>query len=528
MGVHSVAFVAFEKHENLGIGYMNAVLSEAGYHVSVIDFIKEKQEILNEVLSLNPMVIGFSVIFENHLYDFKELIAYLRDQGIHCHFTAGGHFASLRPAEFFEFFPRVDSVVRFEGERTVVDLVDRIRLGNDWKKVAGISFLDKGKLVNNPLRALEPDLDNFPFPIRTAIKNFALDKTYATLIAGRGCIYHCIFCDIREFYSQASGPVKRIRYPEKVVEEMNILFREHGCTIFLFQDDDFPVRTGRRISWVQEFCDAIVRKGLSGKVMWKINCRPDEVDRDIFELMKQHGLFKVFLGIEDGTDEGLQRMNKRITVRENLEGIQALKELGIGMDYGFMLFQPETTFTSLNENLDFLEQIGNDGLVPVTFLKMLPYLATGIERELKVKGRLKGRPGFLDYDFHQQSMNDLYDAFNQSFNTWFNASSGVANMTKWAMDFLSVYTFFYGSPSGIRDLSDELTLLVKKANRLVIDNMRQLSAYFESGKYIQSQDSFLREQGDSIAENHQIILEKILKIIGKIEIYAVTRNLMKW
>ncbi|MCK4991842.1 MAG: cobalamin B12-binding domain-containing protein, partial [Bacteroidales bacterium] len=126
MKSNSVVFVAFEERENLGIGYMHAILSEAAYEVSIIDFRKDKKYILKRLLELNPMVVGFSVIFENHIYDFQELIEYLRSNGIQSHFTAGGHFASLRPADLSEIIPSLDSIVRFEGEHTILDLVNHL------------------------------------------------------------------------------------------------------------------------------------------------------------------------------------------------------------------------------------------------------------------------------------------------------------------------------------------------------------------------------------------------------------------
>ncbi len=101
--------------------------------------------------------------------------------------------------------------------------------------------------------------------------------------------------------------------------------------------------------------------------------------------MKHHGLFSVFLGLEDGTDSGLLRMNKRLKVSDHLSAVHILKNLGIGLDFGFMLFQPATTFTSFRENLKFLGFICDDGYMPVTFLKMLPYMETKIKNELTFK-----------------------------------------------------------------------------------------------------------------------------------------------
>jgi anaerobic magnesium-protoporphyrin IX monomethyl ester cyclase len=317
---------------------MHALLSGAGFKVFVVDFKKDKADILKDLKELDPLVVGFSVIFQYHLYEFQELIEYLRKEGVQSHFTAGGHFASLRPGDLFGIIPGLDSIVRFEGEYTMLDLADHLRKGDDWTSLHSISYMKDGAVVNNQLRPLEPVLDNFPVPFRPDFDDFALDKKFATIIAGRGCIYNCAFCDIHKFYGQPPGYVKRIRNPVSVVEEMEFLFKDHGCSVFLFQDDDFPVKVNRKTDWVEEFCMELRDKDLVGQTMWKINCRPDEVDRMTFELMRQHGLFKVYLGIEDGTDAGLLRMNKHLKASDNLLGIQVLKELGIGIDYGFMLF----------------------------------------------------------------------------------------------------------------------------------------------------------------------------------------------
>ena len=528
MNHKSVVFVAFEERENLGIGYMHAILSGAGYKVSVIDIRKDKAAILRELLEQDPLVVGFSVIFEYHLYEFQELIAYLRKKGVQSHFTAGGHFASLRPADLSEIVPGLDSMVRFEGEHTILDLADHLKQGADWRKTTGISYMNNGELVNKQLRPLEPDLDKFPFPFRPELKEFAMDKKYSTLIAGRGCIYNCVFCDIQEFYGQAPGPVKRIRNPVKVVDEMEFLHKEHDCSVFLFQDDDFPVKVNRKRDWIQEFCKELRDRDLTGNIMWKISCRPDEVDRDAFELMRQHGLFKVYLGIEDGTDAGLRKMNKHLDASDNLGGIQILKDLGIGIDYGFMLFQPSTIYSSLNENLDFLDQICSDGYMSVVFLKMKPYLETRIEQELRDQGRLKGRPGLLDYDFLDSSMNDFFAFVSEHFNTWFFDPKGLNNASKWAFNYLSVFNYYQGSLAEIERLSDNLRIQITEANRFVIETMQQLSALFESGNYALEDGNVLNEYRNSIEEKHKAIVGEVSRIVRKIEVISLTKEVIDW
>lgn len=528
MRSNSVVFIAFEDRENLGVRYMAAVLSEAGYEVHIIDFRKERSEIMDELLSVDPFLVGFSIIFEEHIYNFRDLIIHLREKGFQTHFTAGGHYASLEPAAMFEMIPGLDSIVRFEGEHTLLDLSRHIHSGTNWRSLRGISYMSDGTLVNNTPRPLEKDLDTYPYPIRSDYKEYVLEKKHTTIIAGRGCIHNCVYCNIGEFYRLPPGPVKRIRNPLRIVEEMDHLYREYDCSIFLFQDDDFPFTTSKKTGWIPEFCDALRDKDLVGKIMWKVNCRPDEVERGIIEMMKEHGLFRIYLGIEDGTDAGLLRINKKQRVKDSLRGVKIIKDFGIGMDFGFMLFQPTTTFKTLNENLMFLETICGDGYMPVAFLKMLPYFGTRIEKELREEGRLTGKPGFLDYDYENKSMNDYHHLVFDIFYQWLNTPDGFTNLSKWTCDYLSVYSFYYGSITGIQQLSDELRSSVSEANLFMLNTLKKLSAKFESGNYRQENDKEIDDIRKSINEMHKSSLKKIFDIIGKVELYSLTKDIFRF
>ena len=523
MGHNTVVFIAYEERQNLGIRYMAAVLSEAGHKVKVMDFRKDKAVILKKLRQWHPLLIGFSVIFENHIYDFRKLIKYLRNKGIECHFTAGGHFASLRPADLFEIIPDLDSIVRFEGEHTLLDLVNQLYYDSDWKKVMGLSFMSDGILVKNQLRSLEPDLDNFPIPIRAKLEEYLLERKYSTLLAGRGCIQDCNFCNTREFYRHPPGPIKRIRNPKKVVAEMEFLHKEHDCSVFLFQDDDFPVITKQKSDWISNFCKALRDKDLSGKIMWKINCRSDEVDPAVFKLMKQHGLFRVFLGIEDGTDSGLLQMNKRIKVEDNIRAVNILKKLGVSIDYGFMLIHPYSTFHSMNKNINFLKLICENGYMPVKFMKMLPYLETRIEKELKKSGRLKGKPGFLNYDLSDKSLNDFHHFVFDNFNKWIHKPNGLVNVSEWAENYLSVFSFYNGTNSRTEYLRGELRKQISDNNRFMVKTLKKLSAIFESGNPDLTNAEHLNNYRIKIEQKHNSAVTSIYGIINKIKLYSLTK-----
>jgi hypothetical protein len=50
-----------------------------------------------------------------------------------------------------------------------------------------------------------------------------------------------------------------------VVEEMLILHEQHDITLFLFQDDDFPVFGAKWRLWARQFCDELHRVGLADR-----------------------------------------------------------------------------------------------------------------------------------------------------------------------------------------------------------------------------------------------------------------------
>jgi radical SAM superfamily enzyme YgiQ (UPF0313 family) len=478
-----VAFISFQEQDNLGIGYLASVLLQHGFPIKLIDVRLGREKVLEEIRRLDPPVVGFSLIFQYHLYDFAELIHYLRAEGVTSHFCIGGHYPSLRHEEILSVIPQLDSVALFEGEYTFLELVKAVSGGEDWRGIQGLAYRSRATTMVNPLRPLEKDLDHFPPPVRYPVRQSVLGKKIATLMAGRGCVFDCSFCSIREFYSQPPGPAKRVRRPEMVAREIELLHNEMGCSIFMFQDDDFPVAQKRGGEWTRRFCEALRENGLQDQMMWKISCRCDEISPPIFRVMKETGLSLVYLGIESGTDSGLRLMNKRLTAQTNARAVDLLKQLGINYEYGFMLFDPSTTYASVQENLDFLKKICGDGSAPLTFCKMIPYAGTPIERQLQKEGRLKvARPGYADYDFMDSSIDDLYRAASECFNEWIGRQDGVTNLGKWANFHLSVYRKYF-QPDVLADgLTEAAAHAISESNLYAVDTLKTLADLVCSGR----------------------------------------------
>ena len=304
-GAADLVLVGYQDQGNLGMGYLAAALQEHGYTVELCEVRDGPGKIEALVRRAQPAVVGFSLIFQFFLPQFRRVAMHLRRAGIGSHFTMGGHYASLCHEDALRAFPELDSIVRYEGELTLVDLLGRIRAGDDWRQTPGIAYAEDGAIYESEVRALVADLDSLPFPYRPYPPDRIVGFPTLQLMASRGCARRCSFCSIHTFYRTAPGKVVRVRKPERVIEEMLELNAVRGVRVFLFQDDDFPLwgRAGRR--WVDELTARMRDTGLADGTIWKISCRAEYVEPELFSELRDAGLFMVYMGIESGVDSGL-------------------------------------------------------------------------------------------------------------------------------------------------------------------------------------------------------------------------------
>jgi len=124
----------------------------------------------------------------------------LRAAGCRAHVTVGGHYPSFDYGEVLQRIPGADSVVRFEGEATLVELMERLAKGREWRDILGIAYRRGPEIAANPLRPAIDDLDSLPEPDRADIDYRSRDLATASLLGSRGCPWNCSFCSIRPFY----------------------------------------------------------------------------------------------------------------------------------------------------------------------------------------------------------------------------------------------------------------------------------------------------------------------------------------
>ncbi|MCC7138226.1 MAG: B12-binding domain-containing radical SAM protein [Planctomycetes bacterium] len=426
-----VFLVGFQDQDNLGLRYLSSSVAAAGHRARIVTYSSDPRDLVRRALEERPDVVGLSLIFQYMAPEFARVVAALRAAGVRAHVTVGGHYPSFEYAEVLRGMPGLDSVVRFEGERTLVELLDCLASGVPWQEVAGIAHVGPdGDVRATPLRPPVADLDGLPWPDRADVPYEASPLATASVLGSRGCPWDCSFCSIRPFYEAQGGSLRRLRDPRRVVEEIEALHRDRRVSLFLFQDDDFLATGSRAARWATAVSDEIVARGLAGRIAFKISCRSDEVREDVVAALVRGGLTHVYMGVESGDDETLRRMNKHMGAARHVEAARILRRAGLSFDFGFMLLDPDSTFESVRRNLRFLEEFVGDGWSVANFCRMLPYAGTPVRDRLAQAGRLLGTPFVPDYRFLDARLDAFYDWTTRAFQRRNFSNEGSAHLAR--------------------------------------------------------------------------------------------------
>jgi len=502
-----IVLIGFRKAGNLGLGYLASALRARGYEVDLLEFEASFEDVLAAIRRLDPIIVGFSLIFQFYIHRYMALIRALRAEGVTAHFTMGGHFPTLSHGHTLELIPELDSVVRFEGELTLLELADAIGLRREWRDISGIAYRRdgeggaNGEIVETPLRPLVSDLDELPYPDRSVEEPMVLGRRLVQMLASRGCIRTCSFCSIHMFYRQAPGKVVRTRRPAEVAREMRLLHEERGATIFSFQDDDFPVYGRVWQRWTLEFLEELERNDLASRIIWKVNARADAIDAELFARMREAGLYMVYMGLESGTEAGLVTLNKSITVEENLRAVEILKDLRLVFDFGFMLLEPSSSFASVLENVAFLRRIVGDGYMAAEFCRMIPYDGTPIKDELARQGRLRGDVSNPDYVFLDPRLTDFYVVVNELLNLtgWIHGLRALSPQLKHAWTEVAIIERLYPTVRDLESYRARLQEMTRASNAVLLDVVEGLARDFMAERRITYSPDALREQCTNFA-----------------------------
>lgn len=371
----------------LGILYCAGVLREAGIEVSLLDqpaTCFSLDQAVDWVKKEDPDIVGFSVLL-SAAKEAPKIAERVKAENPELTVVFGSHHSTFNAERILRKYPFVDIVVRGEGEYAGVEIVRCLEEQRGLDRVEGVTFRKNGRVVSNPDRPLNKDVDALPFPDRdlagveytSAIFGVKINsRKFTTLLSSRGCPFNCSFCGIRKFTRRAWRP----RSVENVMAELEYLQSE-GYEQFLFADDNFTLDAKR----VSKLCRSIRKAGMD--IEWFCDSRVDHVSYDMFRDMVKAGCRCLFFGIESGNQRILDFYRKGITPEQSEKAVFKARKAGVDIIVGsFIVGAPDETQREIVDTLRFANRLDID-IPDVNILGA--HTGTDIWNDLVAKGFLK-------------------------------------------------------------------------------------------------------------------------------------------
>ncbi|MBU1100250.1 MAG: B12-binding domain-containing radical SAM protein [Bacteroidetes bacterium] len=356
----------------LGIGYMDSVLSENGFKTAVKNYylgISNMEELTNTLIDLNPRIIAITSMTEtfNNAAKVAEICKKTLPKS---NIIIGGPHVSFLDEITLKEHKYIDFIVRNEGEVTLLELTNHL-LNNKslLSNIKGITYRNGEEVVRNGSRSLIKNLDELPFPKRYFNESDFVEpsKKIIGVISSRGCPGQCIFCSA----SALAGGVYRKRSPENLISEVEYYVNK-GHNYFFFMDDTITADIDR----FARICDMLKKYNIT----WSCESRVDVIagNKGISSLMYDSGCRSIQFGVETGSHEILESINKGIELEQVEKAVQYARDSDIEVVCSMIIGHYNDNVETVRQTINYAEYLMKKYIIAAAFSMLTPYPGTKI------------------------------------------------------------------------------------------------------------------------------------------------------
>jgi len=379
------------------LAYTSALLKqEQKFTVLVDDAIasgKNLKQFLKDTVLAGPDIILYETATPTIYFDIK-LASSLKKLLPSVKIVLVGPHASTYAEKILAKYSQIDFIIKNEYELAFLQLVNKLASGLRYDKVDGLVFRDKGKIVSNEPRLIDP-IDQLPlpdrdvFPLEKYWDGFCQHKPAVQMHATRGCPFACNFCLWTQVMYNRTQKYRSFS-TDRVVEEMKTVVEKYGVKEIYFDDDTF---TGNRKN-VLDLCQKIISSNLPKRVNWSCMADLMVTNKEMIDKMAEAGCIGFKFGVETGDPQIAKKIRKPINHQKILELSSYLAKKRIKSHATFTFGLSSETNETMRRTLDFAKKLDVDS---VQFSINTPFPGTSYYQEARNKNLILAR-SWQDFD----------------------------------------------------------------------------------------------------------------------------------
>lgn len=340
--------------------------------ISIVDMELEKRskrtfdEVL-KTLGADFDIIGITDHYANFSNALKiaEKVRSLFPQSL---IVLGGVHATACHKEIIDNFIFVDAVVRGEGEKPLLQIIENIYSEREFHKdVHAITYRENGRTVLNA-DGSTLNLNTAP-PVNYSFINigkYLRDPLFSSsqwVESGRGCSGRCTFCSSSVRWRNS------VRYLslKKILSDIKQL-QSYGIKDIKFTHDNIFSDE----SFVKELCTRL-RKNTT-RIKWSCYARLNDLTSNVLNMISSAGCKSIFVGFETSSRQIQAQINKTYDRTNAIKLVLECKKVGIEVNGNFIFNLPGADTNSIDKDLAFalkLKQVGA-GNIQFSCLKLMP------------------------------------------------------------------------------------------------------------------------------------------------------------
>jgi anaerobic magnesium-protoporphyrin IX monomethyl ester cyclase len=321
----------------------------------------DHETIFSKVKEINPDIIGVTATsFQYELAN--EIAGNLKVRGVKQPIILGGIHAIITPDDLDSSC--FDAFSVGEADKSLVELLRRMKNGGDIYSVKGFNFKKDGGIIYNGPPEVVSNLDELPpkdYEIINVEKILMLRNKWLGTAFSRGCPYTCTFCmnhKLREQYKLSCGSrYYRCQSVDRAIGDILPIIEKYKGKIDVVDTDDDLLLSDKK--WFSEFAcrfESEIFKPYG--IKYSLESRADLIDEETVIKLKKSGCELILIGFETGSEELRNLLlGKGISDEQLIKAFDLFNKHGLRSLAFAMIGIPGESADSINKSLALLRRL---------------------------------------------------------------------------------------------------------------------------------------------------------------------------